>query len=179
MLKPSRERTRFALLLGRGGANLRLLRGSRLMRAVLASVVLSSCGDVMGPLSRAQLRELTAAEALWSQRGPAHYTIDMRRLCFCGNEVTEWATVEVRNNAVIAQTLLKGAPVPQSFWSSRPAISQLFIEIREMKASWLKEIRVTYDIATGYPTRVEYIENNNVADAGSVLEARNLIALTP
>ena len=143
------------------------------------SAVLVSCSDVTGPLSAAQLRELSANEALWSQRGPPHYSIQMRRLCFCGGDVTEWATVEVRNNAVIAQNLLSGTPVPPSLWSSRPAIHQLFVEIRETRPSWLKEIRVTYDAATGYPTRVEYVGNANVADAGSVLEARNLIALTP
>ena len=94
-------------------------------------------------------------------------------------EATEWATVEVRNNTVLAQTMLNGTPVSPSLWSSRPPVSTLFTEIREMRAFWLKDIQVTYDAATGYPSRVQYIENDNIADAGSVLEVRNLIALTP
>ena len=143
-------------------------------------VALAACSSSpTGPLSAAELRELSAAESLWRQRGPAHYSIEMRRLCFCGGEVTEWATVEVRNNTVLAQTMLNGTPVSPSLWSSRPPVSTLFTEIREMRAFWLKDIQVTYDATTGYPSRVQYIENDNIADAGSVLEVRNLIALTP
>ena len=145
-------------------------------RAWLAAVIVVACRGDGGPLSSSEARELNAAESLWRARAPSHYTIEMRRLCFCGGDVTEWATVEVSNETVVAQTLLSGAAVPPSLWNSRPAVSRLFTEIRETHGSWLKDIQVAYDPATGYPTRVSYIEQNYIADAGSVFEARNLVA---
>jgi hypothetical protein len=98
----------------------------------------------------------------------------MRRLCFCGPDVTDWATIEVDHDTLVAVTFLSGDSVPRAAWHARPPVPQLFREIGTFRPSWLEDLRARYDPATGYPARIVFESDNTVADAGLEIEARNL-----
>ena len=140
-----------------------------------AALALAACGA--GPFSPDESRALQQAEARWAATGPSHYTIEMRRLCFCPAEIIDWATVEVRNDSVIATTLLGGGPVPELYWNQRPPVTALFAQLHAPAPDWVRDISARYDPATGYPASIQLTSDNSVADADWTVEARNLIPL--
>lgn len=146
-------------------------------RMLLAAAVAASAGCGAGPFSPSEARALAAAEARWAAQGPTHYTIEMRRICFCPPEVAEWATVEVRNGEVVAAKLLSGDSVPASLWSQRPPVPDVFAQLHAPPADWVRDVTATYDPVTGYPTAVAFDSKEDIADAGWTLEARNLVPL--
>lgn len=152
-------------------------RVARTWQALLAIAIalITGCGASL--FSPEESLALQQAEARWEAARPSHYTIEMRRLCFCTLETTEWATVEVRGGAVVATTLLSGEPVPEAQWSVRPSVAELFATLHGPWPVWVADVTVTYDPTTGYPTVVNMSSDEGVADAGWTLEARNLIPL--
>jgi hypothetical protein len=142
---------------------------------VAGACLAASCGP--SPFSPAEARTLAEAEARWASHGPSHYTIEMRRLCFCPDEVTQWATVEVRHDTVIAVTLPGGDPVPAAYWSLRPPVPDLFAQLHAPPPDWVRDVTATYDPVVGYPVAMRFESDDSVADADWTIEARNLVSL--
>jgi hypothetical protein len=146
-------------------------------RILLAAAIALTAGCGTGPFSPDESRALQQAEARWATAGLHHYTIEMRRLCFCPVETTEWATVEVRDGAVIAATLLSGEPVPEALWTLRPPVPELFAQLRAPPPDWVRDVAAAYDPVTGLPTEIRFVSDEGIADAGWTLEARDLLPL--
>ncbi|MCU0649127.1 MAG: DUF6174 domain-containing protein [Gemmatimonadaceae bacterium] len=120
------------------------------------------------------------ARAQWDRRGPAHYTFEVRSVCFCLPNVHQWHRVEVRNGAVIAVRQLEGQPfsgsVPLTAW---PTIPQLFERARPpLENSVVVELITEFDPAYGYPTRITQRCSRIVADCDSETFTRNLQPVT-
>ena len=141
------------------------------------ALLLVACGS--GPFSQSEALSLRQAEERWSATAPSHYTLEMRRLCFCGPDVTEWATIEVDHDSLVAVTLLTGDSVPHSAWYARPPVPQLFRDLHNYRPSWLDDVRAEYDTANGYPSRIVFTSDNSVTDAGLIIEARELTPIAP
>ena len=150
---------------------------TRFCQILLTASLGLTAGCGAGPFSPDESRALQQAEARWAATGPSHYTIEMRRLFFCPTEITDWATVEVRNDTIIATTLLSGESVPLSYWSERPPVTTLFAQLHAPAPDWARDISASYDPATGYPAEIRFISDNSVTDAGWIVEARNLVSL--
>jgi hypothetical protein len=145
--------------------------------AVVTLLLLTGCGN--GPFSQTEALTLQQAQARWSALGPEHYTIEMRRLCFCGPDVTDWATIEVDHDTLVRVTQLTGDSLPHASWWARPPVAQIFREIRTYRPGWLKDVRASYDSAAGFPTMVNFTPDDGIIDGGYGYEARALTVLVP
>ena len=129
------------------------------------------------------MRALAQAQARWEARSFADYSYEIKTLCFCPPEMTQWVRVSVRSGAVIdAQPVETDPAWPISYQQLWQPIDSLFVNIhRHMTESSFQSayeaIIVTYDDALGYPTRVEYRGKPNVADAGAIITVRNVVPL--
>ena len=144
---------------------------------LLAAELLPACGGEAG-LSPGEVMALAEAEARWADRGPVHYTLEVRRTCFCAPPSTDWAEIEVDHDTLVRVTLLAtGDSVPRAEWGIRPPVPRLFEEIRTFHSRLLKDVRADYDPATGYPRRMVFTAGGDVGDANYHVEARHLVAL--
>lgn len=149
------------------------MRRIRSLLGVLA-LAIAACSDPLGPVNTA---ELARAEKLWEQRRPASYTIEERISCFCDPVIHYWTRLTVRNDQVIAQEWAEPVPavyqmVSLSQWSTVPG---LFGAIHNSAtAGYTKRVDATYDSTYGFPTRIEVVCADNIADCGVIYEARNL-----
>jgi hypothetical protein len=148
----------------------------RILRPLLGVLALTivGCSDPLGPVNTA---ELARAERLWEQKRPASYTIEERISCFCDPVIHYWTRLTVRNDVIVAQEWTEPVPavyqmVSLSQWSTVPG---LFMTIHSSAgAGYTKRIDATYDPTYGYPTRIEVVCDDNIADCGVIYEARNL-----
>jgi hypothetical protein len=148
----------------------------RLLRPLLAVLALAvaGCNDPLGPVNTA---DLARAEKLWIQKRPASYTIEERISCFCDPVIHYWTRLTVRNDQVVAQEWAEPVPavyqmVSLSQWST---VSGLFNTIHSSATSgYTKRVDAAYDPTYGYPTRIEVVCSDNIADCGVIYEARNL-----
>lgn len=146
---------------------------------VVGAVIAGSTGCGSSPLSPSEARELALALARWNTHGPAHYTVEMRRGCFCPPEISGWGRIEVDADTLVSVMLLDGTVVPTSLWYARPPVPRLFEEIASTHGGWLDDITARYDPDNGIPTKVSFTSRGNLPDAGYVIETRNLVSLDP
>ncbi len=146
---------------------------------VVAAVIAGSTGCGSSALSPSEAWELGQARARWKTHGPAHYTVEMRRGCFCPPEISDWGRIEVDGDTLVSVMLLDGTVVPTSYWYARPPVPRLFEEIASTRGSWLDHITARYDPDNGIPTKVRFTSRGNVQDAGYVIETRGLVSLDP
>ena len=139
--------------------------------AVLLS--LTACINVVTPGESQELRE---AERRWEQANIDDYTFQMRMSCFCPPEMLEWAIVEVRDGVIVSAKSVDGKPFTDWGLSSRKTVEELFAEAHA-RYDWLADIDFEFDETYGYPLVIEHRSKRNIADAGAVYEARNLVPL--
>ena len=150
--------------------------------ALSACAVLTAC-DSSGIAGPGGERRLVEARALWEARPFADYTYEIRTVCFCPPEVTQWARVEVRNDVVVDVDAVD--PQPQfpigtiQYWQP---IDTLFADIeRAISSGGLNSayarVNATYDSRYGFPTSIEYVSKPNIADAGAAISVRNVLPL--
>jgi hypothetical protein len=139
--------------------------------ALFPVLALTACLGVLDPGESRQLRE---AEERWEAAGIDDYTFEMRTSCFCPPEIYEWAVVEVRDGVVVGAKTLDGEPLASWGLTSRKTVEQLF-DVAHGGEDWIEDIDFQFDEELGYPRRIELISSRNVADAGAVYEARNLV----
>ncbi len=144
---------------------------------LLALAGLPGCGGEAG-LAPGEVMALAEAEARWADRGPAHYTLEVRRTCFCAPTSTDWAEIEVDHDTLVRVNLLAtGDSVPRAEWAIRPPVPGLFQEIKTFRSRLLQDVQADYDPATGYPTRMRFTAGGNVGDGNYHVEARHLVSL--
>jgi uncharacterized protein DUF6174 len=148
----------------------------RRIAAVLACAMLLGCDN---PLSARESQQLAEAEILWKKQNLDDYIFEMRTSCFCGGEVTEWAVVEVRDDAVYSAHSLTGAPLTGLALTSRKTVGELFELAHHYRPDWVADIDFEFDPVLGYPVRLSFDSKPNIADAGTTYEARNLRAVAP
>jgi hypothetical protein len=144
-------------------------------RVLLAAAVFSLSGCI-NPLTPGEARRLQDAEEKWERAGIRNYQYEMRTSCFCPPEMNEWAIVTVSNGAVVSATRLDGTPFTDWGLTSRKTVEELF-EVARASYSWLEDTDFEFDKTYGYPLLIEHRSKSNVADAGAVYEARNLVPL--
>ena len=99
----------------------------------------------------------------WEQRGPASYTYDFRRSCFCGGEAIQAVRITVTSGVVTGVVLVAdGLPVPpdQIEQYFRITIDSLFDIVGDALED-ADAVTVQYHPFWGYPTAVgiDYIRN--------------------
>ena len=149
-----------------------------MIRALVMSASLSAaaCSNSIGPL---ELRQLAQAESRWKSRGIENYTFEMRTSCFCPPEVTDWAVVEVRDGKIVSARSLTGKPLGGIALESRKTVDQLFDAARPPYQEWVGDVDFEFHDEPGYPVRINLLGKPNIADAGTLYEARNLVAISP
>ena len=144
------------------------------------SLAVACNSDLVGP---GDIRALARAQTKWNARGFVDYSYEIKTLCFCPVEMTQWARVSVRTGAVVDVQPVETDPAyPITYQQWWQPIDSLFVSIhRHMTESSFQSayaaIIVTYDDALGYPTRIEYRGKPNVADAGAIITVRNVVPL--
>lgn len=138
---------------------------------VMSLFALSACNSVLGPGESGELRR---AEAKWEAANIDDYNYEMRESCFCPPEANQWAVVEVRNGQIVGGHYLDGKPIPANELVYRRTVEQLF-EFAKSRDSWIDDIDFEFDSEFGYPTEVAISAKANIADAGVVYSARNLV----
>ena len=139
--------------------------------ALLPVLMLAAC---LGPLDPGESEALRDAERKWEASGIRDYTFEMRTGCFCPPEFNEWAVVEVRDGVLVSARSLDGKQLTGFDLTSRMTVEQLFV-IAKGRQDWIEDVDFAFDEELGYPRRIELISSRNVADAGAVYEARNLV----
>lgn len=134
----------------------------------------AGCFNPFGPLAPSEREALRRAESRWAAAGIDHYTFEMRTGCFCPPEIYEWAVVEVQDDRIVSATSLTGQPLSGYGLTSRKTVQQMFDTVREERPDWVEDIDVQFDTELGFPVKVSFESGPNIADAGFVLEARNL-----
>jgi Family of unknown function (DUF6174) len=149
------------------------MRGSY---GVILAVVLPLLSACESPLSPRELRALSDAEARWARRGFQDYTFETMRSCFCNPLLTQWARVEVRGGVVARVVILEtGADVSPQERGYFPTVEGLFDSIRGSTADEsLDDIKLEFDPALGFPTRIIRQAKPNILDGGSATYARSV-----
>ena len=149
---------------------------------IAGALLLAACelSNLVGP---DDFKELAAAEAQWRARSFEDYTYEIRILCFCPPEITQWTRVTVRAGAVTAaEAVDPNPPYPITSLRYWTAIDSLFVDLRRTMTdrasrTYLDEIVAEYDAELGYPTNIEYRAKANVADGGSQFLLRSVTPL--
>ena len=149
-----------------------MIRGT----VIYAFLAIAACSNSIGPLA---LRQLAQAESRWKSRGIQDYTFEMRTSCFCPPEITEWAVVEVRDGKIVSARTLTGTPLTGISLDSRKTVEELFDAARPPYQEWVGDVEFDFHTELGYPLRVNLMGKRNIADAGTLYEARNLVAISP
>lgn len=159
------------------------MRGmTHLMAPFMCALVLAGC-EMSGVVDPGDFRELAAAEARWRARSFGDYSYEIRVLCFCPPEITQWTRVTVRSGAVTSAAAVDPNPnypiTNIQYWEP---IDSLFVDLRRTMTdrasqTYLDEIVVEYDPHLGYPTFIEYRAKKNVMDGGSQFLLRNVTPL--
>lgn len=144
------------------------------MRLVALLFLTIGCAGVVDPFEAEQLHR---AQSRWESKEIHDYTYEMRTSCFCGQEVIEWAVIEVRNDQIVSARTLTGEPLTGFGLSSRKTVDGLF-EVAKQRPDWLANIDFDFDSELGYPLRISLESKRNIADAGATYEARNLKPIT-
>lgn len=145
----------------------------------VSALVLAGCEitDIVDPRD---FRELAAAEAQWRARSFGDYSYEIRILCFCPPEITQWTRVTVRDGAVTAAEAVDPNPAyPITTLQYWEPIDSLFVDLRRTMTdrasqTYLDAIVAEYDPDLGYPTNIEYRAKANVMDGGSQFLLRNV-----
>jgi hypothetical protein len=134
--------------------------------AALAALLLSSCGDALGP-SEIELRvlrhRLERAEARWEEHGPASYTLTLQRLCYCGEIEPRQVTV-IDGVVTDVRIVGSGAPLTEDQWQWYPSVEALFAIVRQAIDERAHELEPEFHDTLGYALRVEIDWDEHVAD---------------
>ena len=144
--------------------------------AALSAVAACESSSVVGPRDFARLAE---AEAQWKARPFADYSYEIRVLCFCPPEITQWTRVTVQGGVVTETESVDPNPIPINNVQYWDPIDSLFVDLRRTMTDpgsnvYLEAIIATYDPQLGYPTNIEYRAKPNVIDGGSQFSLRNV-----
>ncbi len=132
----------------------------------LATVfILASCdGSRLLSPSPQTIRDLNAAQALWTAQGISRYEFTLQRGCFCADllpmhvTVTNGVVVDVRRENSLGESL------PESDWASWPSIERLFAITAEAIARPAAQVNAEYDSVRGFPHTIYIDQAANIAD---------------
>lgn len=146
----------------------------------IATAMACNGSSIVGPND---FRRLAAAQARWAARPFADYSFEIRTFCFCPPEIAQWTRVSVRNGVVVDADAVEPDPnfpiTTITYWQP---IDSLFTNLHRAMStgafsSFYADINAEYDPELGYPTRIEYVEKPNVADAAATITVRNVVPL--
>ena len=150
-----------------------------LLAPLIGALTLAAC-DASNFVDPSDFRELAEAEAQWKARSFADYSYEIRILCFCPPEISQWTRVTVHNGTVTAAVPVDPNPnTPITPIQYSDPIDSLFVDLRRTMTdpasrTYLDAILIEYDPVLGYPTNIEYRAKANVADGGSQFLLRNV-----
>lgn len=103
---------------------------------------------------------LAEARRLWASEEPADYRIDVRRLCFCGFDVTRAVRVTVHNGAVVSRRYVDDGMPASGAPDLFPDVAGLFEIVEDAIQRDAHRLDVRYDPALGFPLSIviDYIE---------------------
>jgi hypothetical protein len=151
-----------------------------LIAIVGAGTIACSDSSIVGPQ---ELSRLASATARWQARPFADYSFEIRTFCFCPPEIGQWTRVSVRSSVVVSAEAVEADPTfPVTTLSYWQPVDSLFANLHRAMStgalsSFYRDIVVVYDVALGYPRKIEYVEKPNVADASATIEVRNVVPL--
>lgn len=141
----------------------RTVQRSGLLSALVAVLALTGCGGLTPP--EGSLAELEAATQRWTANRPATYQYGVRRICFCGTEVTDPVRVTVTGNTVTSRVYIaSGQPVPANWEDLFPTVDGLFDVLRAAIDQNAHSISVMYDASNGVPLDFSIDYAVNIAD---------------
>lgn len=149
----------------------------RILGVAIASVLLVSCGDLLGP-GETELKvlrhRLERAEQRWEAEGPASYTITLRRLCYCFEIDPRQVTV---TNGVVTDVRIEGAeaPLPADQWQWYPSVPALFDIIRDAIEQPAHTLDLEFHDTLGYALRVAIDWDARVADEEVTYEVTDFV----
>lgn len=152
---------------------------TRMVASLVSALALAGC-EISELVDPGGFRELAAAQARWNARSFGDYSYEIRVLCFCPPEITQWTRVSVRDGSVTAAEAVDPNPTypitNMQYWEP---IDSLFVDLRRTMTdhasqTYLDAIIVDYDPHLGYPTNIEYRTKANVIDGGSQFLLRNV-----
>lgn len=123
--------------------------------------------------------KLDDARARWEIEKPGAYQYKWSRSCECTSDVFREKLVTVSGDMITGAMFTDdNTAVPTTAWTTILTVPALFDEIQDAIDQDAHTIRVTYDGALGYPSRVSIDYSVNVADEEFGSHIDNLTGLT-
>ena len=97
----------------------------------------------------------------WQQAGIQDYRYTLRLTCFCAFTDKMPLTIEVRDGETVSITYADGTPVAASdpnyeFFAKYATIDRIFADLETNLNGGADEVKASYDLASGYPTQIDY-----------------------
>lgn len=150
---------------------------------ILAALILLGslgCSDTPLPLGPSEKVELNQARARWNSSGLSSYTVESRFACCCAAHLHLWTRLTVRNGVVVSAEPL--APLPANItsktdgWRTVPELFSFIDEAGRGKGQGVENVSAVYDASLGYPEEISTRCGANIADCGSSMYLRSLVA---
>lgn len=142
---------------------------SWLRRGHLFGVVLltSTCSITLGPDTEYETRK---QRTIWRAHQIDSYSVEVRRMCFCG--WVGWVTITVEQGEIVSKEPLEDPPEYADFLKYVPDIDGLFEIIVEAEERDADTIDVEWDAQYGFPSEVFIDYEENTADEEQAFAVR-------
>lgn len=142
-------------------------------------VALAGC-DFINPkptdFHKVLLDEVNRRELLWKSAAIHHYDFTYQRSCFCGAQITQEVTIQVRNDVILHVLDAQGAEVLPEQGVSWPTVDSLFLWAEALLANRETVVEIDFDGVANYPARI-FGDIPRLADEEITHEASNLLVL--
>ncbi len=127
---------------------------------LLLLIMLGSCSRFSGLNT-----DLSKNKKLWQDAAISSYTLELQRLCFCPEEITNPVRLIVKNNAISSVTYRdSGALVADKYKQLFPDIEGLFAFLEKTIANNADKIDVSWNESYNFPQTISVDFVTNAAD---------------
>ncbi|NBC04402.1 MAG: hypothetical protein GVY20_11950 [Bacteroidetes bacterium] len=138
-----------------------------ILSALLTGCILNSNGD-----SDRRPESLSKAKQLWESHEIRNYSIDVKRICFCGGPLRYRLTV--REDTVAQITDLESGEVFTTNLAPYQTVDDQFAWLERVIEMDPEVLEVEYHPTYGYPGKINYDQSSQISDEGLQLEMSNL-----
>ncbi len=143
-------------------------------RLMLLGLLAAGCAGQDPTGTEAKTAQIIRARDLWRAAGLSNYGFTSSVFCFCPSEYVSAKRVTVRSGVVTAVV----DPVTRTsvLLAWRKPVDSLFVLALREAIERPAGLDITFDAALGYPRRLSYGFNPQIADAGAVITLDSVTA---
>jgi Family of unknown function (DUF6174) len=141
---------------------------------MLLGLLTAGCAEQDPTGAEAKTALIIRARDQWRAAGLSNYSFTSSVFCFCPSEYVNAKRVTVRGGVVTAVVDARTREAGMLRW--RQPVDSLFALALREAIERPSGLDVTFDAAIGYPRRLAYGSNPQIADAGAVITLDSVTA---